>query len=91
MFLGVLGRKTSTFSSFFGVASHLREGVEVLGITPQLLNVSALGTRHLWRVPSSALFTVFSTRIFHLGLQASISVGKADKVIISLPASTLLV
>ena len=40
VFLVFLGRKTSTFSSFSVVASNLREGVEVLGITPHLLNVS---------------------------------------------------
>ena len=40
MFLVFLGRKTSTFSSFSVVASNLREGVEVLGITPHLLNVT---------------------------------------------------
>jgi len=34
------------FSSFFVVTSPLREGVEVLGITPHLLNVSVLGTTH---------------------------------------------
>ena len=43
---GVLGRTTGTFISFSVVASHLREGVEVLGITPHLLNVSVLGTTH---------------------------------------------
>ena len=47
VFLVFLGRKTSTFSSFSVVASNLREGVEVLGITPHLLNVTGQGTRHL--------------------------------------------
>ena len=40
VFLAILGRKTSTFPSFFGVASLLREGVEVLRITSHLLNVT---------------------------------------------------
>ncbi len=37
---GIFGAQNQHFSSFFGVASLLREGVEVLGITPHLLNVS---------------------------------------------------
>ena len=40
VFWAILGRKTGTFSYFFPVTSLLREGVEVLGITPLLLNVS---------------------------------------------------
>ena len=40
VFLAILGRKTSTFPSFFVAASHLRRGVEVLRITPHLLNVT---------------------------------------------------
>ena len=55
---GDFGVQNRHFSSFFVVTSPLREGVEVLGITPHLLNVSVLGTRHLWRVPSNALFAV---------------------------------
>ena len=38
---GIFGAQNQHFSSFFGVASLLREGVEVLGITPHLLNVTA--------------------------------------------------
>ena len=40
VFLAILGRKTGTFSYFFPVTSLLREAVEVLGVTPHLLNVS---------------------------------------------------
>ena len=40
VFWAILGRKTGTFSYFFPVTSLLREGVEVLGITPLLLNGS---------------------------------------------------
>jgi hypothetical protein len=47
VFWAILGRKTGTFSYFFPVTSLLREGVEVLGITPLLLNVTGQGTRHL--------------------------------------------
>ena len=48
VFLAILGRKTGTFSYFFPVTSLLREAVEVLGVTPHLLNVSGEGrrTRH---------------------------------------------
>jgi hypothetical protein len=49
VFWAILGRKTGTFSYFFPVTSLLREGVEVLGITPLLLNVSVLRTAHLVR------------------------------------------
>jgi hypothetical protein len=38
--LGDFGAQTRHFFSFFGVTSPLREGIEVLGITPHLLNVS---------------------------------------------------
>lgn len=41
VFLAILGRKTGTFSYFFPVTSLLREAVEVLGVTPHLLNVTA--------------------------------------------------
>ena len=37
---GDFGVQNRHFSSFFVVTSPLREGVEVLGITPHLLNVS---------------------------------------------------
>ena len=47
VFWAILGRKTGTFSYFFPVTSLLREGVEVLGITPLLLNVTGQRTRHL--------------------------------------------
>ena len=40
VFWAILGRKTGTFSYFFPVTSLLREAVEVLGVTPHLLNVS---------------------------------------------------
>jgi hypothetical protein len=62
LFWGVFGdfwARNRHLFSFFGVASLLREGVGVLEITPHLLNVSVLGTRHLWRVPRNALFDAF--------------------------------
>jgi len=44
---GDFGTRNRHFFSFFAVASSLREGVGVLGITPHLLNVTGQGTRHL--------------------------------------------
>ena len=49
VFWVIFRRKTSTFPSFFVAASHLRRGVEVLGITPHLLNVRAHRTAHFVR------------------------------------------
>ena len=52
LFWGVFGdfwARNRHLFSFFGVASLLREGVGVLGITPHLLNVSVLRTPHLVR------------------------------------------
>ena len=64
VFLAILGRKTSTFSSFFSVTSHLREGVEVFGITPHLLNGSGhrrrLVRRTVERFVRRCPFPVFS-------------------------------
>jgi len=50
LFWGVFGdfwARNRHLFSFFGVASLLREGVGVLGITPHLLNVRGQGARHL--------------------------------------------